>query len=226
MQELNNNFDEALRKKDEQIIRKAERDNNEAQMLRDKIKDLELQLAEKENQFWKANQEKTAIQNELEMQRAKNRETDIDINSLKIEMSDLQLKYNNSQKTITELEALQKEHKRSIQELTEINNQLRTELSLAENAKVSQEEAFQKKAKEIQKVSWLFLKFNVRNSKINRKPTSKNLRKSQRNTRKKLINIRRSSLSIRLDSLRRIMPLLISIESLMKKEFFMKRILK
>lgn len=199
IQELNQNFDEALRKKDEQIIRKAESDSNQIQMLRDKIKDLEYQLSDKENVVWKANQEKSTIQNELEMQRAKNRETEIDFNSLKIDMSELQSRYSNAQKSITELEAVQKEHKKSIQDLTEENNQLRTELTLSENAKISQDEAFQKKAKEIQKVFLFSLAINIsRNSMINKMLINKTLKRSLKSPKKRLSNIKRSSLNTRL----------------------------
>jgi hypothetical protein len=59
---MNSNFDEALRKKDENIIKKAERDIMDSQLVREKLKEVEMEISDKANQIYKITQEKTSIQ--------------------------------------------------------------------------------------------------------------------------------------------------------------------
>lgn len=86
-------------------------------ILSDKLGYLEDQVREKEDRLSRSSNEILSLKNDLEIQRTRNRDQDIELNSLRIKVENLQSKVDNVNKENLDLDTAHKEDYRKIQDL-------------------------------------------------------------------------------------------------------------
>ena len=147
-------YEEALKKKDEQMIQRSERDLLEIQLMKDRVRDLETKLKESETKHWELSQEHNLFERDFEALKAKNREQEIDINKLTIEITGVSTREEIARKKIADQEELQRELRMNLDALRKENEQTKTDLELSESNKRNLEEQFKNGMEEIQAVMY------------------------------------------------------------------------
>lgn len=145
-------YEEALKKKDEQMIQRSERDLVEIQLMKDRVRDLETKLKESETKYWELSQDHNLLDRDFETLKARNREQEIEINKLTIELTGVATREEIARKKIAEQDEFQRELRINFDVLRKENEQKKTDLELSESNKRNLEEQFKNKMEEIQNV--------------------------------------------------------------------------
>lgn len=152
IQTLERKYEESLKRKDEQMIQRSERDLSEIQMMRDRAKDLEAALRESENKCWELSQDQTLLEREFEALKSKCRQQELDLSSLNMELTGVTTREESAKKKITEYEDAQRELKINLEMLRRECEKLKADLEVSETNKKNIEDQFRGRVEELQAV--------------------------------------------------------------------------
>lgn len=141
-----------MKKKDETLIERAEKDAAEINLTKDRAKELENKLKEAEKKHWELAKREVALQKEQEVQRGKIKQLEADINNLNLELKASITREEAFQKKIAEYKDIQKDLERKIEENKRENNGLKSDIELSEINKKNMEEMFNLKIQQIENV--------------------------------------------------------------------------
>ncbi len=132
--------------KEEQMVYRTEKDLTELQVIKERIKEMEFKLRESENKGWD-------LQKELEVLRNKNRQQEMDINTLNAELREAIGREETAKKKLIESEETYREFKSITDSFKKENDQLRLEIEAIENNKKSMEDKFRSRIDDIELVN-------------------------------------------------------------------------
>ena len=150
LQELSQQYDEMLKKKDDLLYQKADKESAELVMIKNHADNLEQRLKEEEEKYWKCSEDLVNVKKEVELQKGKNRELELEISSLKIGLTELRNQATSSQ---DEFEFLNNESNRKLKNLTEENLKMKEYINMTQNVKQALEERYNHKLNELQRVT-------------------------------------------------------------------------
>ena len=152
IQNLERDYEEALKKKDEQVIARTEKDLGEIQKIKERTRDLEIKLKESENKCWELTQELTVSQKEVDRQRERSRQLEVDVNTLNSEISEICGREETTRRKVIENEESHKGLRSRIEDLNKEIDRLRSEIDMSEQGKKDLEQSFSKKTQDFENV--------------------------------------------------------------------------
>jgi len=138
-------YEESLKRKDEQMIQRTEKDLTEIQMIKDRMRDLESKLRESENRCWD-------LQKENELYKGKNKQHEENLRALNAELSEVLLREESARKSTIGHEGTYRDFRVKLEVLIKENEQLRSELEASENNRKISEERFKSQIEDIETV--------------------------------------------------------------------------